>query len=188
MKDKIDIFIYVLLIAGFFTCQFIDDSKNRSLQQQNSELRNQLAHASIYTPVDYRVINDTVLIATAPVQVVSAKSYKHDMADKKLLKEMGVKADRVTEQQTTDITYSDTVSLDQKRGEWCYHDAWVDFALSLQDTSMTYSIRDSVVSVIHRIPSHHFLFWHWGTKGYKVEIRNFNPHVKINHLQYVMIQ
>ena len=188
MNTKINLLIYVLLIAGFFTCQLIDERKNRSLQQQNSELRNQLAHASIYCPVDYRVINDTDKIAAAPVQVLSAKSYKSDLADKQLLKDMGVKADRVIEQQTTDITYNDTVSLNQASGKWEYHDKWTDFALSLQDTSLTYSFRDSIVSVIHRIPAHHFLFWHWGTKGYQVKLRNFNKHATINHAQFVLVE
>lgn len=188
MKDKINISLFVLMVIGFICCQYIDQTKIKSLIDKNADLYVQLAHASIYSPVDCDTIHDTIKLYKAPVSEVSAKSYKHDIADKQLLKEMGVKSDRVTGQQTVVTTVSDTVSLNQASGKWEYHDKWTDFALSLQDTSLTYSFRDSIVSIIHRIPAHHFLFWHWGTKGYQVKLRNFNKHATINHAQFVLVE
>ena len=34
---------------------------------------------------------------------------------------------------------------------------------------------------------HKFLWWRWGTKGYQVQIVNFNPHPRINYSRYVEI-
>ena len=32
---------------------------------------------------------------------------------------------------------------------------------------------------------HHFLWWRWGVKGYKVKVVNFNPHSTIRYNTYV---
>lgn len=34
---------------------------------------------------------------------------------------------------------------------------------------------------------HKFLWWRWGTKGYQVQIVNFNPHPRINYSRYVEV-
>lgn len=34
---------------------------------------------------------------------------------------------------------------------------------------------------------HKFLWWRWGTKGYQVQIVNFNPHPRINYSRNVEV-
>ena len=34
---------------------------------------------------------------------------------------------------------------------------------------------------------HKFLWWRWGTKGYQVQIVNFNRHPRINYSRYVEV-
>jgi hypothetical protein len=150
-----------------------------------NDLQINLAHARISEPVKYINIHDTVKIASIPVSEIKQSSYKREFADKSLLKELNIKPNSVDEQQTTVMQYHDTIRLMREADVYRYHDKYVDFLLSLPDTTLQYSMRDSIVTIIHRIPKHHFLFWRWGTKGYEVKIRNFNPHAIIKHAQFI---
>jgi hypothetical protein len=182
---------YIIIIGICFSLSLIGslltERKFKEIEKEKRNLEIELAHSRINEPVKYFTVHDTVNIADIPVSSVSTNSYKK-MADKQLLKDMKIEPNRVDEQQTVVMQYLDTIRLKKKADVFRYHDEWIDCSLSLQDTTLRYSIRDSAVTIIHRIPKHHFLWWHWGTKGYDVKIRNFNPHARINHAQFIKIE
>lgn len=182
---------YLILIGLFLFFSIIETLfsilKYNELEKDKRDIECELAHSRINDPVKYFTIHDTVSIADIPVSNVSRSTYKK-IADKQLLKDMKIEPNRVDEQQTVVTQYLDTFRLKKEEDVFRYHDEWIDCSLSLHDTTLRYSIRDSAVTVIHRIPKHHFLWWHWGTKGYDVKIRNFNPHARIKHAQYIKIE
>lgn len=179
--------ILVLLAILSAVVSYLDTHQISSLQKENEELKVQLAHARINSPITYDTINDTVAVATIPVTVVSRSDYKKELADKRLLEETDIPPNDVEEQYTMATGISDSVRMYRKADIFRFHDRWADFTLSLPDTLLSYSVRDSVVCFITRIPRHHFLWWHWGTKGYEVKIRNFNPNSTVKHAQFVKI-
>lgn len=182
---------YFIIIGICFSLSLIGslltERKFKELEREKRNIEVELALSRINDSVKYFTIHDTVKIAEIPVSSISAHSYRN-MADKQLLKDMKIEPNSVDEQQTVVMQYIDTFRLEKKADVFRYHDEWIDCSLSLQDTTLRYSIRDSAVTIIHRIPKHHFLWWHWGTKGYDVKIRNFNPHAKINHAQFIKIE
>lgn len=42
-------------------------------------------------------------------------------------------------------------------------------------------------SAYQKTYKHKFLWWWWVTKGYQVQIVNFNPHSRINYSRYVEV-
>lgn len=74
------------------------------------------------------------------------------------------------------IAINDTVYIGKKVE---HHDDWSD--VSLNDTTVSVSFRDSLSVFVSRIYRHRFLFWKWGTKGYNVTIHNHNPHSRITY-------
>ena len=89
--------------------------------------------------------------------------------------------------QTTTIATSDTVPAQHRPDDslFYYSDQWADLSLSLKDTTFYYNIRDSLATVVYREYKHHFLWWKWGTKGYRLKILNFNPHSRVTYNKYI---
>ena len=82
---------------------------------------------------------------------------------------------------------SDTVPAQHRPADslFYYSDQWADLSLSLKDTTFYYNIRDSLATVVYREYKHHFLWWKWGTKGYRLKILNFNPHSRVTYNKYI---
>lgn len=74
-----------------------------------------------------------------------------------------------------------------KRLSW--QDPWVTLSGELRGDDLTASIesRDTLFQVIHRVPKK-FLFFRWGTKELRQEIKTSNPHNKIVYSEFVKIK
>lgn len=74
-----------------------------------------------------------------------------------------------------------------KRLSW--QDPWVTLSGELRGEDLTASIesRDTLFQVIHRVPKK-FLFFRWGTKELRQEIKTSNPHNKIVYSEFVKIK
>lgn len=48
--------------------------------------------------------------------------------------------------------------------------------------------RDSLTTVVSRIPKCHFLWWSWGVKAIQLDIRAQNPNTKFTYLKYIEIK
>lgn len=147
-----------------------------------------LAHAQIKAPVERVVIRDSVPVYTSQVTMVDRSSFKKELADKQLIKDIGIKTGQIESQQRTETVIRDTVYLSPRSDSiFTYDDQWTSFRLSMRDTSLTYAVRDSITTIVYREYKHRFLFWRWGTKGYKVKVINFNPHATLQYNQYIKV-
>lgn len=161
------------------------------LKQDKERLSVELAHAQIAPPIAHDTIRDSVPVSTAPVVVMEKSTYKNDIADKQLLRDLGVTTGQIESQQTAGSSYTDTVRMTETREAVLhYSDRWTDLTLRMKppDTTLVYSVRDSVVTFVYREYKHKFLWWKWGTKGYKVKVVNFNPHATIRYNQFVKVE
>lgn len=157
-------------------------------QYEVKELQAQLAHARTYKSVVSEVLNDSSTVVTQPASNIDKHAYKREFANRKLLKELDVKPRDVAAQSDIATHASDSVKLASRDSVFSYHDKWVQFKFSLRDSLLSYQVRDSLSTFVIREYKHRFLFWKWGTRGYKIKIVNFNPHSKIIYSQYIKIE
>ena len=184
MKKYIFIAIALLIIIAFGRKAVAMYDEYQTAITDNEHLRIELAHARITQPVEHGTIRDTVPVATVPVTTVDKSSYKNEVADKQILKDLDIKPSEVTTDGSIQQTTQDTVKLSKSAdNQFFYKDRWAEFHLS--DSTLVYSVRDSIKTIIYREYKHKFLWWRWGTKGYKVKIINFNPNSTIDYSNFV---
>ena len=156
------------------------NSRTELLNLEKNRLSVELAHAQI--PMLFDTIRDTVPVVTQTVVEVVPDEMKEALAAyEQLVKELRLKVSQIEAVQTTSLQTSDSVpaSHDHTDSLFYYSDRWADMRLNLKDTTFYYNIRDSLSSIVYREYRHRFLWWRWGTKGYRLKIVNFNPHTKI---------
>ena len=121
------------------------------------------------------------------VEILSKRDVKKAV-DKAIASEIGMPRSSVESKMGLSIATTDTVKLTQKAESiYIYKDRWLDAKVNLYDSTMTYKARDSLSQYIERIYKHKFLFWKWGTKGYRVHIINHNPNSKIEYADYIRV-
>lgn len=160
-------------------------------KQKVETLRTQLAHAQIAPVIQRDTIRDTIQVATSTVIPVERNTYKTELADKQLIKELRLKLGQIEAQQLSGTATHDTVRLKAKaNSRYEYADRWARFTLRMKppDTTLVYTVSDSVLTMVYREYKHKFLWWRWGTKGYKVKVVNFNPHATIRYNQYIKVE
>lgn len=170
-----------LLVGSLVTRQGKYQKRIRTLEQQ-------LAYSSIKTPIRRNTIRDTIKTATTDVVMAELIDLRRQKAiDEKIISDLKLQLSQIQSIQTTGIGTTDTVtaSVDTLTQSFMYHDQWSDIRFSLRDTTFYYNIRDSLKTIVYREYKHRFLWWRWGTKGYRVTIVNFNPHASIQYNTYV---
>ena len=135
--------------------------------------------------VNYQL--DSICYGSFDVNILSKKEVK-SAVDKKIASEIGMPRSSVESKMALTMATTDTVKLTQKTESiYIYKDRWLDAKVNLYDSTMTYKARDSLSQYIERIYKHRFLFWKWGTKGYRVHIINHNPNSKIEYADYIRV-
>ena len=178
---------FIMAIAGVILA-WHDTRKNK---QETEELKAQLAHAQIAPMVEYDTIRDTIHVATSAAIPVERSTYKTELADKQLIKELRLRLGQIEAQQLSGTAIHDTVRLSAKtNSRYEYSDRWARFTLRMKppDTTLVYTVSDSVTTLVYREYKRKFLWWRWGTKGYKVKVVNFNPHATIRYNQYIKVE
>lgn len=121
------------------------------------------------------------------VEILSKRDVKKAV-DKAIASDIGMPRSSVESKMGLSIATTDTVKLTQQTESiYIYKDRWLDAKVNLYDSTMTYRARDSLSQYIERIYKHKFLFWKWGTKGYRVHIINHNPNSKIEYADYIRV-
>ena len=121
------------------------------------------------------------------VEILSKRDVKKAV-DKAIASDIGMPRSSVESKMGLSIATTDTVKLTQKAESiYIYKDRWLDAKVNLYDSTITYKARDSLSQYIERIYKHKFLFWKWGTKGYRVHIINHNPNSKIEYADYIRV-
>lgn len=184
-KDLIIIYaVPIAVISMFFAFHY--RSQVVKLEDDVARMGVELAHAQI--PLQRDTIHDSIEVVTQSVVEVVPKKMKEALAaDRQLIKELQLKIQQLEAMQTTTLETSDTVPAQYQPRDSCfyYSDQWADLSLQLKDTTFYYNIRDSLATVVYREYRHHFLWWKWGTKGYRVKIVNFNPHARVTYNKYI---
>ena len=130
---------------------------------------------------------DSFSYGSFEVEILSKREVK-SAVDKKIASDIGMPRSSVQSKMALTIATTDTVKLTQKTESiFIYKDRWLDAKVNLYDSTMTYKARDSLSQYVERIYKHRFLFWKWGTKGYKVHIINHNPNSKIEYADYIRV-
>lgn len=161
--------------------------KLNEARQEITELRFQLAHATL--PLQRDTIRDSIEVVTQTVVVVDRPELKRALdQERELVEELKLKVKQLEALQTTVIVTHDTVPAQYQARDsiYTYNDQWADLSLNLKDTTFYYNIRDSLATVVYREYKHHFLWWKWGTKGYRLKILNFNPHARVIYNKYIL--
>ena len=182
------LFAVVLILAGSLIAL---RDKYENIRKANERLGVELARAQIAPSIVRYTIRDTIPVSTAPVVSINRSTYKSDVADKQLLKDLQLRTGQIRSQQEEGFSYTDTVQMTGTGPTVLnYSDKWTDLTLRLMpsDTTLVYSVRDSVLTLVYREYKHKFLWWRWGTKGYKVKVVNFNPHATIRYNQYIKVE
>lgn len=180
------IVICFIAVVGMTIKAFLYDGKNKEI----NDLKAQLANAQVKHTIQRDTIRDSVPVATSTVLIIDSRTYKREIADKQLLKDLQLRLGQIEAQQRVGTRTADTIQLKPPNafGRYDYKDQWAEFHISIPDSLMTYSIRDSITTLIYREYKHKFLWWKWGTKGYKVKVINFNPHSTVMYNQYVRME
>ena len=135
--------------------------------------------------VNYQL--DSICYGSFDIELLSKKEVK-SAVDKTIASEIGMLRSSVESKMGLTIATTDTVKLTQtEESIYIYKDRWLDAKVNLYDSTMTYRARDSLSQYIERIYKHKFLFWKWGTKGYRVHIINHNPNSKIEYADYIRV-
>lgn len=188
--------LVILLLTGL-TVYYVGHQRESALNAQIRDLQIQLAHAKI--PMQTGTIRDSLPTASQQAVEVDKTDYKKQLADRKLIKDLELQISQVKAENTMLRETIGKVRLEPVRPAadslptaadtlFAYHDQWVDFRLNTQDHILDYAMRDSLKTYIDRIPKHKFLWWRWGTKGYRVHHVNFNPHSKIRYSQTIIVK
>ncbi len=190
LEQKYDFTVILLIVCMIIAFIFsgIKESESNKYKKENERLKVELAHAAIDGGIIRTdTIRDSIPVYTSQTVTVDKPAFK-ELADLPLLKEINVKPAQAEEYETRVTEIHDTVYMTVHPPDSVleYKDNWASFRLSLRDSSLVYSVRDSVTAVVYREYKHRFLWWKWGTKGYKVKLINFNPHSTIQYEQFVM--
>lgn len=184
-KDLIIMYVVpIAVLASIFCLQY--RSQVARLKNDVNRLSVELAHAQI--PMQRDTIHDSIEVVTQTVVEVVPKKLKEALAaDEQLIKDLKLKVKQLEALQTTTIATSDTVPAHHKPADnlFYYSDQWADLRLDLKDTTFYYNIRDSLSTMVYREYRHRFLWWKWGTKGYRLKIVNFNPHARVIYNSYI---
>lgn len=172
------------VISMFFAFHY--RSQVVKLEDDVARMGVELAHAQI--PLQRDTIHDSIEVVTQTVVEVVPKKMKEALAaDEQLIKDLQLKVKQLEAFQTTTIETCDTTPAhhDADDSLFYYSDQWADLQLSLKDSTFYYNIRDSLSTAVYREYKHHFLWWKWGTKGYRLKIVNFNPHSRVTYNKYI---
>lgn len=176
--------VAIVIAASCFYIHY--RSEVAKLKDQANRLSVELAHAQI--PMQRDTIHDSIEVVTQTVVEVVPKKLKEALAqDEQLIKDLQLQVKQLEAMQTTTLQTSDTVAAqhNQEENYYYYSDQWADLRLSLNDYTFYYNIRDSLSTLVYREYRHRFLWWKWGTRGYRLKIVNFNPHARVTYNKYI---
>lgn len=164
---------------------------------QNSKLRSELNRqteniGSLTYDIQYGKLDDSLSVAkNTALQAKCNELEQLHLADSRMIKKLKVKLKDVKSIHTASSSTKDTVKIepvpDTADSVFLYQDKWLSLHIDIPARLCQYTSKDSLITIVSRTYKHKFLWWRWGTKGYQVQIINFNPHSRINYSRYVEV-
>ena len=147
---------------------------------------------SLTYDIQYGNLDDSLSVAKNTALQAKCDELKQlHLADTKLIRELKVKLKDVKSIHTASSSTADTVRIEPVPNTadsvFSYQDKWLSLHIDIPARLCQYISRDSLTTIVSRTYKHKFLWWRWGTKGYQVQIVNFNPHSRINYSRYVEV-
>lgn len=139
-------------------------------------------------PIENHLVADSLHYGSFHVTLTANKREVKNSVEKFIAKGIGFERSSVESKMNLSVSTEDTVKMKPHRDSVLnYQDKWLTAKVNLYDSTMIYRARDSLTQYIERIFKHRFLWWKWGTKGYRVHIVNHNPHSKIDYADYIRV-
>ena len=134
-------------------------------------------------------VHDSIFVYRNKVVEVDKTDYKKLLADRELIKELGLKVSQLESENRTLLSTRDTVVLNPISDSiFTYSDKWCFFSYALDTRVLNWEVRDSLSTFVSRHYKHKFLWWKWGTKGYDVSIVSHNPRCRVEYDKYIKIK
>ena len=195
---------YIVMLGLWVLVAVLACSCDRSLKKENEKLRQELAHAQQYTPLQRDTIRDTVEMITQKIVEVERVKEALTKEDRQLLKDMDAKIQAIESFQKIGMMTQAEVALSHdtivaektddaqpKEREppvdslLTFRDAWLDLKYNPVNSFLLIQLRDSLAIAVEKEYKRRFLWWKWGTKGYKVKAVSFCPYTTIRYNTYV---
>lgn len=197
---------YVLLIAFMVIIYFLISANRKQKSEierktQNIEVLNSnfVSYKSAYK-TGLKTIHGKDSIIQLNAAKISALTYtayefEHFRAlDVKTIKELNLKLKNV--QSVTNIgsstssninakiIYVDSVKCLQFKDEF----TTVSGCFKGDSINLLVENRDSLTTVVSKVPKCHFLWWSWGVKAIQLDIRAKNPNTQFTYLKYIELK
>lgn len=190
MKKSIIIGLVILTMLVSISVlwnMYSTEKEERERQQSNVETLN--------SDIKRYKVRDSLNVASVDAfnyTVDELKKYRAD--DLRLINDLKIKNKNLESlikviTSTTDTIYKDRWHPAPNNPNCLeYSDKWATVTACFKDSTVAYSVRDSLDIVVSKVPKHKFLWWNWGTKGYKVNVVNFNPRSTVGYLEYIQVK
>ena len=176
-------FAFCIALAAFL----ITLQHDGKLRDDVRNLKVQLAHS--YMPMKVDTIRDSVPVYETVVKEIDRTDYKKQVADRQLIKDLKIKLADVTEENRLLTRQLRQIQLQpREEGDSLleFHDQWADIIYDTTTNNLDFTVRDSLVTFVTRVPRHKFLWFRWGTKGYQVRIASFNPYTQLKYEGFIL--
>ena len=189
-KIRIALLILGMIAIGVMIAEYDKmEKENRELHQKVDQLSYAISHATV--EVRHDTIRDSIPVASQPVVIIDKTDYKKMEADKELLKDLNLKYSQIESEMRVLLANQGKVTLRASADSDSvlrYKDKWCEFEYQVKPRDLSYKTFDSLVTLVDREYKHKFLWWRWGTKGYKVTHVNFNPNAEIRYSRYIKVE
>ena len=178
--------MFVVTMVAFIRSAYQNGKLQEDLSRQTENT------GSLTYDIQYGNLDDSLSVARNTALQAKCDELKQlHLADTKLIKELKVKLKDVKSIHTASSSTADTVRIEPVPNTadsvFSYQDKWLSLHIDVPARLCQYTSRDSLTTIVSRTYKHKFLWWRWGTKGYQVQIVNFNPHSRINYSRYVEV-
>lgn len=165
-------------------------NKNEALQRDLDRMTQNVANVNY--EVQFDKVQDSLPVAqTNALQVKYDELKKLHLTDTQLIKDLKVRLKDAQTIHTVSSATTDTVPIspvpNTADSVFSYSDRWLQLHIDLPARLCQYTAYDSLTTIVSRTYKHKFLWWRWGTKGYQVQIVNFNPHAKVRYSKFINI-
>lgn len=189
MEKKIIYFLTIVLVL--MTVSYLGLLRKNKILKQDFDRQTENVGSLNYS-IQYNTLEDSLSVAKNKALQAKCEELKRlHLSDTKLIKELRVRLKDVKTIQTISSSTSDSVRIEpinsEKDSVFVYNDQWLSLHIDIPARFCQYTSRDSLTTIVSRIYKHKFLWWRWGTKGYQVQIINFNPHSKIKYSRYIEV-
>ena len=184
---KGDIIWGVFVVGVIIAMLGLSAREKRAYEKQIRELEVRLATAD--EKADTFFIHDSIPVYQTKIVEVDKTDYKKLLADKQLIKDLGLKVSELESENRTLLSTRDTVVLKPINDSiLTYSDRWNSFSYETKTRVLDWEVRDSLTTYVSQEYRHRFLWWKWGRKGYNVTIVNHNPKSRIEYSKFIKIK